>query len=88
MGEQKSIGPRVAKLIKEWLIDIDILEPNAVRLLWHRDTGAVPFREVVRCLKYHPSPLGAPVPAKVTSAWLALTAVHRAEAIGIIAAHP
>ena len=27
--EQKSIGPRVAKLIKEWLIDIDILERNA-----------------------------------------------------------
>ena len=41
--EQKSIGPRVAKLIKEWLIDIDILERNAgvvcFGIVTHRSCG-------------------------------------------------
>ena len=59
--EQKSIGPRVAKLIKEWLIDIDILERNAGVVCFGIVTQELcPFEKWYGA--YHPSPLGAPVP--------------------------
>ena len=76
---QKKNGPIVAKLVVEALVRLDVLVPNAPAICYGLVASDLcPFR--VWYGTFHPSPLGAPVIAKVVGAWAAIIAVeHRAE---------
>ena len=63
-------------VVRKWLIKHEYLERNAGVVCFDIATQILcPFKEWYGA--YHPSPLGAPKAAKVTSAFLALTALRR-----------
>ena len=72
---QKVNGPKVAKLVVDALVNMGVLVPNAPAICYGIVASDLcPFP--VWYGTFHPSPLGAPLLAKVVGAWAAIIAVE------------